>query len=182
MVLKNKLQHFDYIGDAELEAIVWSVRDALESTQDTVSAVLVATDSLCAKGWVKRMYSERPAAQKLLMELDELLKQNKNGKAIRISCIYVHTTNNIADIPSRTVFTSNSINSILCGDEDNWKSLEVEEVSRRSRASHMLLKHLLNGVSREGVMQGRQAIRQPHHESQLLLMNKKASQKNSTLN
>lgn len=36
----NKLQKFSYIGEAELEAIVWAVRDAVEQLGGKVSSVL----------------------------------------------------------------------------------------------------------------------------------------------
>jgi len=152
---KNKTQRFSYIGESELEAIVWSVRDAVVRSNKEVTCVAVATDSLCAKGWVERMYSERPAAQILLRELDDYLSGKITGRAIRISCIYVRTDDNIADVPSRVEEVG------FEGDQDTWLSKidDNEEIHHRMKKSSSLLVDLKNLVASEGRLQGRQAIR-----------------------
>ena len=51
-----KREHkFTYIGDAELDAIIWAVEDAIEKFPE-VNLIVVATDSMCAKGWAERMF------------------------------------------------------------------------------------------------------------------------------
>ena len=92
----------NYIGCAELEAIVWAVEDAVRrhASQDgrPLGLIVVATDSLCAKGWAECMYSKtRAEARDLLRRLQRLL-----GDETRLLLPYVQSEANVADTPSRT--------------------------------------------------------------------------------
>ena len=157
---RNKKELFSYIGEAELEAIVWCVRDAVKLSQKKVTTVLVATDSLCAKGWIERMYSDRPIAQKLLREPDDYLTGKRTGQAIRLSCIYVRTDHNISDIPSRTSYVSEK--NECYGSQENW-TLESDS-NERMKASSVLLKVLLQTSAKEGIIQGREVIKNRERE------------------
>jgi len=162
---KNKMEDYSYIGEAELEGIIWCVRNAVQVSNGKATSVLVATDSLCAKGWVERMYSDRPKAQELLKELDEYLTgrhPSMQGQALRISCIYVRTDHNIADVPSRTSQVAKD--RVTEGDESSW----VSEPDGESRmlSSSVLLRYLQQLVRKEGVIQGREAIRNARVETE----------------
>jgi hypothetical protein len=110
-----------YIGEAELEAIVGAVEHAMGSGGTPPSLIIVATDSLVAKGWVEREYSERPGAQDLLTRLRELLKTT------RLACPYVRSADNIADAPSRTDEPSDAPGVILAEQLDKtWSTLRTE--------------------------------------------------------
>ena len=92
-----------YIGEAELEAIVWAVEDALkpiDEKKQEVSMIVIATDSLCAKGWVERMYSDRPYARFLLRRLRDLPSHGASGP-VRLVCVYLLSEHNLSDVPSR---------------------------------------------------------------------------------
>ena len=92
----------DYIGCAELEAIVWAVADAvhLQASKGSrpLGLIIVATDSLCAKGWAECMYSKtRAEARVLLRKLQSLI-----GDQTRVMLPYICSESNVADAPSRT--------------------------------------------------------------------------------
>lgn len=86
----------DYIGVAELRAAVKAVKDAMVGGDDQVCLVLMAGDSLCAKGWIERGYSKRLEARELLSELRSHL-----GSSTRLMYVYVPSEDNVADGPSR---------------------------------------------------------------------------------
>jgi hypothetical protein len=118
---------FDYIGETELSAIVDAVRDAVSApreAQEPLSLIIAATDSLVAKGWVERGYSERPAAQKLLRELAEILG------SVRLACPYVRSAENVADAPSRTETSDGDMSVIdaTCA-KQSWAVLQGEIAS-----------------------------------------------------
>jgi hypothetical protein len=157
---KKKIQHHVYIGEAELEAILWCMRDAIGQSKGTVRTIVVATDSLCAKGWAERMYSERPRAREILMQMREILRGDfTNNCEVKLCCVYIRTDHNIADIPSRDELNSNE------GNNDAWlklippKTITLEEIRDRMKSSRNLLSMVRNQVLHEGVMQGRLVIR-----------------------
>ncbi len=123
-----KASHSDeYIGEAELRAIVHAVRDARSrATQyaDPLTLVHVATDSRVAQGWVERDYSSRPVAQSLLAQLAELL-----GGA-RIACYYVSTKDNVADEPSRTGLPDGDARAIFADRLSKTRALLRTEADR----------------------------------------------------
>lgn len=98
---------YDYIGTAELYAIVRAVEHAVKQPEGQPSAIIIATDSLCAKGWMERRYSQREDARALLMRLDRCLD------ATRIACVYVKSAENVADLPSRTDL-ANDAEGVVC--------------------------------------------------------------------
>lgn len=161
---QNKKSDHAYIGEAELEAILWAVEDAVKVSKKQVTTVLVATDSLCAKGWVERMYSERPQARELLEKLDGYLCGNHtDGRAIRICCVYVRTDHNIADIPSRCDDVAEN-GSVRFGTAEAW-SEDADAPERMQASSHLLLL-IQEQVKREGVIEGREALRTQRHPTE----------------
>ena len=100
---------YEYIGEAELAAIVAAVRHAASLWGgEPLSLIIVATDSLVARGWVERGYSSRPVARDLLAELTALL-----ADYTRISCHYVRSDDNVADDPSRTALDDSAPGAIV---------------------------------------------------------------------
>lgn len=116
-------EHEDpYIGVAELRAAVGAVsaimvpaklnmskvsttaaaasceekKERDDDSNSDVRLILIAGDSLCAKGWIERGYSDRGDARELLSELRERL-----GSVTRMMYIYVPSKMNVADGPSR---------------------------------------------------------------------------------
>lgn len=127
-----------YIGEAELEAIVWCIKEALtpRKNKPLPELIIIATDSMCAKGWMERQFAEREVAQKLLMEVMDLLR----NKSTRVCCVYVRTDNNVADIPSRDKRKPND------GTYADWEGgkqegfdVTPEEVRKRRIATTTLL-------------------------------------------
>jgi hypothetical protein len=129
---------YQYIGEAELLAIVWAVEDAVES-DPFITAVLIATDSNCARGWVERMYADRPGARSLLRRLRVAL----DGR--RIALTYVASDDNVADAPSRD--TEHAEGDIEIIHQDQWK------------ATTKVLGELHNLFKNEAPLQGGVAIR-----------------------
>ena len=123
-----KFQHADdYIGEAELRAIVEAVRDArrrAEASSETLSLIHVATDSRVAQGWAERDYSSRPVARELLAELAGLLG------ATRLACYYVSTKDNVADEPSRTRLSDGHAGAIFADRLAKTKALLLAESGR----------------------------------------------------
>ena len=68
--------------------------------EQEVSMIIIATDSLCAKGWVERMYSDRPYARFLLRRLRDLPSHGASGP-VRLVCVYLLSEHNLSDVPSR---------------------------------------------------------------------------------
>ena len=151
-----------YIGEAELEAIVWAVEQALQECP-LVTMIIIATDSLCAKGWVERMYSDRPYAQKLLKYLWYLIKP----QGIRLCCIYVRTDHNLADVPTRI----KSVPETRFSRQEDWaKGLEkddVEQVAKRRGFTEALLRGTFNEVLKRAKTTGKIVVGIPRQESEM---------------
>ena len=100
----------EYIGTAELEAIVVAVehgrRNAIETGTPRPVLYMIATDSQVARGWVERDYSARADARQLLARLAAA------REGARIACHYVKSADNVADEPSRTTLPDNDMGAI----------------------------------------------------------------------
>jgi hypothetical protein len=133
-----KTQHEDvYIGVAELRAILFAVRHAKNLGRD-ISLIVIATDSLCAKGWVERRYAERSDARQVLRELAMTL-----GDRTRLACTYVPTGDNVADEPSRCDLNDN-----------NPRAIKLPQLE----ATSQLLNSVLCTVGDFALIQGKQVI------------------------
>ena len=156
---KNCRRNHVYIGEAELEAIVWAVEEAIESNPN-VELIVIATDSMCAKGWVERMYSDRIFANELLRHLHTLL--NPDGKAngqkiIKLSCIYVLSEHNIADVPTR--------------DEEKVDhgvfDIEMKEHGDRLNGTAVVVKAVISILKQQLVYSGARVISQKRLETEV---------------
>ena len=145
----------DYIGVAELEAIVLAVEDAVKRYPHA-TLIIIITDSLCAKGWVERLYSDREDARLLLNRIYKILKgRNASAPAIRVSCVYIRSKNNIADVPSREE------RKISHGTKEVWFGADVQE---RWERTNWLLREVVNGICSKATTTGHFAVRTERRE------------------
>lgn len=144
---------YDYIGVAELEAIVLACEDAIKQYPD-VTLIIIITDSLCAKGWVERLFSDREDARQLLKRLQRILDGSATGTAIRLSCIYIPSANNLSDIPSREE-----------RELWNWctadKWMNIPDVEARRQATDKLARLAVFQVCARAEVTGHLAVRHP---------------------
>ena len=85
------------IAVAELRAVVRAVEQAYEVFgKERIGMVVLAIDSMAAKGMIARGFSTNPRAVELLKRLECLLEQRK------IYMMYVESSKNPADEPSRS--------------------------------------------------------------------------------
>jgi len=92
-------EHGRDIHVAELEAVVWMIRDVdqycAQLGEPPPNFFVVAIDSMVAKGIILRRFAKKEKYQKVLTELFELLGNRK------LALAYVDTKENPADAPSR---------------------------------------------------------------------------------
>lgn len=146
---KWKHQHA-YIGVAELEAILRALQDAIERYPN-VTLVIIATDSLCAKGWVERMFCDREDARRILEQINAILNGEITGRAIRVACVYVRSENNISDIPTRDTRDLDGGNAL------DWK--EEKTAAQRIEATEVLLRSVVLRVCSKAILDGQAAVR-----------------------
>lgn len=152
---KAKHSH-EYIGVAELEAIVLAVEDAV-ARYPHATMIVIITDSLCAKGWVERLYSDREDARELLTRLYKILRGNgPHDPAIRVSCVYVRSGSNISDVPSREK------RDLWEGTELDWEELgpkEAADAKRRLEETQWLMRFVVSGLCHRATQTGHFAVR-----------------------
>ncbi len=80
------------IAEAELEAI-WRIVQKYAATKQLI---IIATDNMNAKNWCENGHSKRPFVLETLKKIDEAL-----GSHCRLYLVYINTTDNVADCPTR---------------------------------------------------------------------------------
>lgn len=128
------------IAIAELEAIGIAVEAALraDKTHRTLKLIVVATDSMCAKGWIERGCAENPKAHAVLCRILDALESAN----VRIMCPYIHTDSNIADVPTREIAGSANEGKLDFQLRDvEWRRAHTNDLLRRARAAIPSLTH-----------------------------------------
>ena len=141
---------FEIIAETELVAIIEAVEHAMQQPAnpgDPLTLIIIATDSLVAKGWVERGYSDRPRAQELLKRLRRALGES----GVRVACVYVPSEDNVADDPSRL---NPALLESMTGSDAVIKPARLQATIRALRTATASVMH-------RATMSGQQAVRNP---------------------
>lgn len=131
------------IALAELDAILLAVKMALKLEAKT-KLLIVATDSMVAKGWAEKTLSANVQAQRMLDEIFELLEK----VGARIVLPYVPTKDNWADVPTRSRIAFGKVEALY--DEATAESRK-KATERLLESTCQKLHHLLRDSGRIAV-------------------------------
>lgn len=130
-----KLQHQDKdIAIAELRAVITAIKYAYaQYGKENIGLIILAIDSMAARGMIARGFSRNEEAIVLLKELDQLLAHRK------IYMMYVRSAANPADEPSRDLEVS----------EEKWQALLPELTTMHEEAHEYFSNGKRAGIRRE---------------------------------
>lgn len=153
-----------YIGEAELEAIIWAVEDAIRKNPK-VRLITIVTDSLCAKGWIERMYSDRLFANDLLSYLRQLLLFDEDGnvRTIKLTCMYIMSEHNLADVPTRDDESRSQGWFIM---KELERDDRLRDVLNRMRSTNVVVSAVMQLLVDQLMYSGARVIRQQRLETE----------------